>query len=284
MNIASALTKSAADLAAANISEPRREAASLLALSLDQTSAFLYAHPDYVLTGDEVARYAECVGRRATREPFQYITGRQEFFGLEFAVRPGVLIPRPETELLVESAIEILKPISSPQFCELGVGTGCISISILNGVKGATALGVDISPAALALTEENADAHGVASSLKLVESDLFAKVTGRFDMIVSNPPYIADADREDLQPEVRDFEPTPALFAGRDGLDIIRRIIASAPRFLLPNSYLLMEIGFGQSRAVKSLFGDSVWRSVELLPDLQGIPRVVVAPLKTAAA
>ncbi|MEJ7623559.1 MAG: peptide chain release factor N(5)-glutamine methyltransferase [Pyrinomonadaceae bacterium] len=279
MDIATALAKAAADLAAVKIAEPRKEAASLLAFSLDQSSVFLYAHPEYVLTRDEAAKFAGYVSRRANREPFQYITGKQEFFGLEFAVRPGILIPRPETEILVETAIHFLKPLALPRFCELGVGSGCISISILNAVKDAAALGVDISPAALVLTEENAAAHGAASSLQLVECDLFEKVTGRFDMIVSNPPYISEADRKDLQPEVKDFEPPGALFAGGDGLDIIRRIIADSPPFLLPNSYLLIEIGFGQAADVKDLFGDSVWQSVALLPDLQGIPRIVVAQL-----
>ena len=281
MTILDLLNKNAKRLSDAGVADPRREASSLLAFALDKPSAFLIAHPEYELTNDEADRFEGFVSRRENREPFQYITGRQEFYGLDFEVTPDVLIPRPETEILVEEAIhelsklKKLNKLSELKFCEIGVGSGCISVSILRNVPNATAIGIDISETALAVAGRNAECHGVADRLSLQIGDVFARVTDKFDMIVSNPPYIPDADLTDMQKEVRDFEPHKALFAGTDGLDIIRRIVAEAPNYLNPGGLLLIEIGFGQAENLKSLFDLSTWNEPEFLSDLQGIERIV---------
>jgi release factor glutamine methyltransferase len=264
------------------VAEPRREAASLLALALGKDRTFLIAHPEYELSENEKDAFEKLLARRAAGEPLQYIRGRQEFFGLDFVVGPDVLIPRPETELLVEAAVEILKTKENPRFCEIGVGSGCISVAILHEVKTASAVGADVSVKALETARFNAEKNSVAERLKLVESDVFENIEKeRFDLIVSNPPYVPAADFATLQREVRDFEPHIALTDGGDGLSIIEKIIGGAPGFLKPDSFLLMEIGFNQSNKVRGMFALDVWEAVEFLPDLQGIPRIARARLKS---
>ncbi len=277
MNISSALISASDQLRRGGIDQPRREAASLLAFCLKRDAAFLIAHPEYELTVEEAARFEDAVRRRASREPFQLIVGRQEFYGLDFEVESGVLIPRHETELLVERALEILKDTEKPSFFEAGVGTGCISISILHSIETAKAMAVDISQQALDLARRNAERHGVSERLCLLKSDLFAEAHGKFDIIVSNPPYIPLGDAAQLQAEVINFDPPEALFAGVDGLGVIRRIVAEAPQFLMPQGYLLIEIGQGQAASVKGTLGQDEWASVEIFADLQGIPRTLVA-------
>ena len=250
----------------------------MLAFALNKPSSFLIAHPEYELTGDEAARFGIYVTRRENREPFQYITGQQEFYGLEFAVTPDVLIPRPETEILVEEAIKELRKLNELKkfaFCEIGVGSGCISVSILHNIPSATAVAIDISQKALAVAKRNTERHGVADRLSLRIGDVFGGVTDKFDMIVSNPPYIPDADLTDMQKEVRDFEPHNALFAGSDGLDVVRRIIGEAPEHLNPGGLLLIEIGFGQSEILGDLVDPTIWSDLEFIPDLQGIGRIL---------
>ncbi len=276
-NISLAIASAAERLQVAGVAQPRREAASLLVFSIKKEASFLIAHPEYELTAEEALKYESAVERRARREPFQLIVGQQEFYGLDFEVQAGVLIPRPETELLVERAIEILRGLDEPIFLEVGMGTGCISISILNAVAAARATAVDISDRALDLAARNAKRHSVSDRLTLRRSDLFDTVEGKFGMIVSNPPYIPDTDSGHLQPEVIDYDPPEALFGGKDGLDIIRRIVWEAPHFLTPNGYLLMELGQGQASNVKEMLRPDQWTGVEFLADLQGIPRTVVA-------
>ena len=283
MNISSTLSSAAEVLKETGVADSRREASSLLTFALDKPSAFLVAHPEYELTADEVVRFDEFVRRRSSREPFQYITGQQEFYGLEFAVTPDVLIPRPETEILVEEAIKELQKLNELKklaFFEIGVGSGCISVSILHNVPAATAVAIDISEKALAVAKRNTERHGVADRLSLRIGDVFGGVTDKFDMIVSNPPYIPDADLTDMQKEVRDFEPHNALFAGSDGLDVVRRIIGEAPENLYPDGLLLMEIGFGQSEILRDLVDPTIWSKAEFLPDLQGIDRVLKIRLR----
>lgn len=263
------------------IIEPRREANSLLAFALQKDKTFLIAHPEYELTEEEEKRFRDFLQRRAVHEPFQYIRGSQEFYGLNFTLTPDVLIPRPETELIVEAAIEILKEKENPQFCEIGVGSGCISISILHEVKNASATGLDISELALEIAKINAENNGVSERLKLKISDVFKILQNEeFDLIVSNPPYVPSEGFAALQAEVREFEPKIALTDGKDGLSIIEKIICEAPNFLKPNCFLLMEIGFNQSNRVREMFDRSVWQAIEFLPDLQGIPRMVKARIK----
>ncbi len=279
MTIAEALSTATARLTENEVSEPRREAASLLSFVLQKNTAFLIAHPEYQLAPTENDAFENVVTRRSAREPYQYIVGRQEFYGLDFEVVPGVLIPRPETEILVEAAIKILADSENPNFLEIGVGTGCISVSILHHAKHARADAVDISDAALDLAARNAAKHEVAGRLTLSKGDLYHDITTNYDLIVSNPPYIPDTDLVGLQPEVGKFEPHTALFGGHDGLSVVRRIIAAAPEFLKPAGCLLIEIGFGQSASVKELFDPEIWGNVDFIPDFQGIPRIAKARL-----
>ncbi len=277
-NISEILKKAAEILLRSGIAEPRREANSLLAFALQKDRTFLITRNDYELSGDEEARFQAVLERRARREPLQYITGRQEFYGLDFVVSPDVLIPRPETEMIVENAVEILKTRENARFCEIGTGSGCISISILYHAKTASAIGLDVSGKALEITKKNAQNHKLLERLELKVSDVFSALTDeKFDLIVSNPPYIPRPDIEKLQPEVRDFEPLSALTDGAGGLSIIERIESGAPRFLKAEGFLLMEIGFGQAEEVKNLFETKIWERVEILPDLQGIARTVRA-------
>jgi release factor glutamine methyltransferase len=278
-DISSAIKSAAERLFSAGIPEARREAASLLRLSMGRDDTFLIAHPEYQLTDEELEKFESAVSRRAAREPFQLIAGRQEFYGFDFDVEAGVLIPRPETEILVEKAVEILNRLERPRILELGVGTGCIAVSILDTVPHAEVTGLDISDKALRLAARNAELHGVSARLSLLKSDLFEAVSTRFDMIVSNPPYVPLADASTLQPEVIHFDPLEALFAGDDGLDVIRRICAEAPQFISADGFLLMEFGYGQSQRVKELMVGGNWKEIQIIEDLQGIPRTLVARL-----
>lgn len=277
MDISAALTRAVDILRDGGVAEPRREAASLLAFVLGKDDVYLIAHPDHKLTSEETRQYADIIARRAAREPFQYIVGRQEFYGLEFRVTPDVLIPRPETEILVEAAINEIGELQQPTFCEIGVGSGCISVSILHHVPNARALGVDVSPAALQIARLNAELNGVIDRLKLRTGDVFDGISGHFDLIVTNPPYVPDTQIEHLQEEVRQFEPHTALSGGVSGLDIIQTVASEAQHFLLPGGVLLMEIGFDQSSEVSRLLSAETWSGVSFLDDLQGIPRIVFA-------
>lgn len=280
MKISEAIANAAAVLQDASISEPRREASSLLAFVIQQDAAFLVAHSEDPLAAPYKMMFDACVRRRAKHEPFQYITGRQEFYGLQFAIIPGVLIPRPETEILVENAIKLLADVPTPHFCEIGTGSGCISVSILHEVETATAVAVDISAEALAVARQNAESNNVAERLTLHSSDVFENVSGPFDMIVSNPPYIPASHIAGLQQEVRDHEPHLALSGGDDGLDIIRRIVAEAPEHLSPSGHILLEVGFDQAEPVSGLFDPNLWNPPSTVNDLQQIPRIIIAKLR----
>lgn len=278
VNVSEILKSAAEILQNSEIDEPRREAKSLLAFALKKDKTFLIAYPEYQLNSDEEQRFSEFLGRRAKREPFQYITGRQEFYGLDFIVSPDVLIPRPETEIIVENAIEILKKINKPRFCEIGVGSGCISVSILNDIKTATATGLDVSEKALQIAEKNAVKHWVMNRLELKISDVFSNLSDeKFDLIVSNPPYIPETDLENLQSEVRDFEPHTALFADKDGLEMVEKLIEQSPEYLSQDGSLLIEIGIGQSEKVRKMISANVWKTAAFIKDLQGISRTLKA-------
>ncbi len=276
MNISQNLKNATAILRESGVVEPRREAVSLLSFALDKNQTYLIAHDDYELSDEEETRFVNFIKRRASREPFQYITGRQNFYGLDFIVSPAVLIPRPETELLVETALEILK--QNAKFCEVGVGSGCISVTILHELKTTNAVALDISEKAIAVARLNAEKHKVAERLELRKSDVCEQLNGeKFDLIVSNPPYISAEEMKTLQTEVRDYEPAAALTDGANGLSIIEKIITDAPQFLTKNGFLLLEIGYLQSVEVKEMFAETLWRDVESFPDFQGIERVIKA-------
>ena len=280
-SIAESLDRAERILTSSGIDQPRREAISLAVAAVKRDKAFVYAHPEYNLAPDESAAFDSFLARRSMREPLQYIVGVQEFYGLDFDVTRDVLIPRPETELLVERALEIIKRDPTSSFCEVGIGSGCIAVSILHQAEAARATGLDVSADAIRVAERNAMRHGVTDRLTVLQSDVFdALGDDRFDLIVSNPPYIRRDQMASLEPEVRDFEPRSALTDEQDGLSIIRRIIAAAPDRLAPHGYLLLEIGFDQSEAVAQLFDPSLWQTHVYVPDLQGIRRVISVRLK----
>lgn len=283
-SIAQLIVEAAQVLRRAGVAEARREAGSLLAHTIARNRTFLITHADELLAADEVNRFRELVRRRAAGEPLQYITGRQEFFGLDFEVTPDVLIPRPETELLIETALGLLREADqSPLICDVGTGSGCIAITLLHEQAQARSVALDISRPALEVAARNAARHNVRERLSLIASDCFEALDAsraRFPLIVSNPPYVTARAFEGLQREVREHEPRTALTGGADGLLIIRRIIEDAPRFLHPGGHLLLEIGFDQHEAVARLLDHRVWQLLDIHKDLQGIPRIVAARKK----
>lgn len=278
VTIAEALKLASEALSDAGVPEARKEARSLLAYVLEVDWAVLITTPEKPLTEVSLNRFQELVARRTTGEPAQYITGTQDFFGRRFEVNPDVLIPRPETEGLIETALPLIPAIAPSWICDIGTGSGCIAITILCENRFAHAVGVDISAAALEVAERNARAHKVGNRMSFMQSDCFDSLNHdiTFDLIVSNPPYVAAKILHGLQREVRDHEPRVALTPGEDGLAIIRRLIDEAPSFLKPDGHLVIEIGFDQSEAIPGLLKPEVWQLRDIVPDLQQIPRIVV--------
>jgi release factor glutamine methyltransferase len=278
VNIADALGQTASLLDDSDVANARMDAAMLVSFATGYDKSFQIAHPEVELTNSQVQLLNETARRRAAREPLQYILGHQEFYGIDFEVTPDVLIPRPETEVLVGQAIDILKNIENPRFCDIGTGSGCIAISILHNISHSFAVGVDISASAITVAERNALRIGVKDRLDLMLSDVFDSVDKeKFDVIVSNPPYIPKTDLPTLESEVREYEPIVALTSGFDGLETICKLIDQAPDHLKSSGTILIEIGFDQSEKVFGKFNTSVWSDVQFLSDLQGIPRVAVA-------
>ena len=303
--IADALREAATSLRVAGVADARREAGSLLAHATGRDRTFLITHADEELTANQLSVFRECVARRAAGEPLQYVTGRQWFYGLEFEVTHDVLIPRPETELLVETALELLKDTPSPRVCDVGTGSGCVAVALLHERSDARAHALDISPAALRVAERNAARHGVRERMTTLFSDCFSALEGvegkpgegerkpvdgengevvdkskaRFDLIASNPPYVAEHELEGLQREVREHEPRAALTPGGDGLSVVSRLVSESPRYLKPRGQLLVEIGFGQHEAVRAFVDTRIWTLLGIREDLQGIPRTVALQL-----
>lgn len=258
--IAILLKKAEEVLSRSDIPDAGRQAVSLMQFAIGRDRAFLIAHPEYELNGREEEFFHAYVLRRSDREPLQYIVGKQEFYGLDFVVNPDVLIPRPETEGLVEHAIQLAGQTERISILEIGVGSGCILVSILKHCPNASGLGVDISDRAIAVAGQNASIHEVGGRLRLGWSDVFSEVGHeRFDLIVSNPPYVPRTDLDGLQPEVRDHEPFTALTDGGTGLKIIERILVGAPEYLNSGGNLLIEIGFGQSEKVREMTKTGPW-------------------------
>lgn len=279
--IAEAINEAAQTLRNGGVSESRREAGSLLSFVLGKDRTFLISRAEEQVDEYSLAKFRECAERRANGEPLQYILGFQDFFGRQFRVTPEVLIPRPETELLVEAAIELAG--SDPFICDVGTGSGCIAVTLLCEISGSRAVAVDISSAALEVAKLNANSLSVTDRIVFAVSDCFDSLSPgeyQFDLIVSNPPYVAGKMLAGLQREVRDHEPLMALSPGPDGLIIIHRLLVEAPPFLKVGGHMLMEIGFDQGEAVTKLVDHSVWDLLEIRPDLQGIPRLVVLEKK----
>jgi release factor glutamine methyltransferase len=263
------------------IDSPRLDAELLLAAALEKNRLYLYTHYDQPLNEDERSRYRALVQRRAKREPVAYILGFREFYGLELAVTRDVLVPRPETEHLVDAVREWLDahPTEAPRVLDVGTGSGAIAIAVAVQTPAAAVTAVDISPLALAVARGNAERHGVSGRIDFREGDLLAPVAGEppFQVIAANLPYVPAKERPSLMPEVREHEPAVALFGGEDGLDLVRRLLAAAPTQLVPGGLVALEIGAGQWPAVKALLVETGWSTVRAVADLAGHPRVALA-------
>jgi release factor glutamine methyltransferase len=256
----------------------RRDTETLLLHLVGKNRAWLMAHLDEDFAGCTAIRFASLLDRRLRGEPIQYIVGETEFFGLPFKVTPDVLIPRPETEHLVEKAIELARLRDAPRIVDLCTGSGAIAVALARALPTADITATDLSHPALTIARENAQRNSVESRIRFLEGDLFEPVAGeRFDLVVANPPYVATIERESMSVEVRDHEPGLALFAGVDGLDIYRRLISDVPEVLVPGGFIVLEIGYGQASAVEALLASAGFTRIEFVPDLQGIPRVACA-------
>lgn len=273
-------------IAEASTQVSRRDAETLLGHVLGRERAWLIAHMEDELALEQRAALEGLAARRASGEPLQHLTGTQEFFGLSFKVTRDVLIPRPETEHLVEAVLDWahresdVRPESGShlQIADVGTGSGAISVALASVLEGASITAIDISPAALAVARFNAEQHGVDSRIRFVQGDLlglFASAPASLDVVASNPPYVALADRDTLAPEVRDYEPELALYAGANGLGIYTRLIPQAHAALRPGGLLALEIGYGQREALAGMLAG--WPQVEFIDDYAGIPRVVLA-------
>ena len=272
VSIAEALRRGVAALQEARVAEPRLTAGVLLGYVLGCDQVFLYAHSDQKLTAAQWTRFADGLETRLTGTPTQYITGIQEFYGLPFRVTPDVLIPRPETELLVEQTLA--KASAGDWILDVGTGSGAIAIAVRKRLPEAKVFACDLSAAALFVAREND--RNLGTALSFVRSDLAdAFRPGTFDLVVCNPPYVALTDRSALQREVRDHEPHVALFGGEDGLDAYRRLSATVCDVLRPGGWLLMEVGYNTSAAIKPLFPSGPWESACLYRDLAGWERVM---------
>jgi release factor glutamine methyltransferase len=276
--IREALKQATEALHNAGLEQAHLDATALLSHLLGVDRTFLIAHPEHELSDDQLVALQRLAARRRSREPLQYIVGFQEFFKLRFEVSPGVLIPRPETELIVEAALEVAAQQSSVSILDVGTGSGCLVVSLLHEQRQARAMATDISESALKLAARNSQRHQVRGRLTLVQADGLSALAreARFSIIVSNPPYVPAGDFETLPPEVRDHEPVTALVSGADGLDHIRALLRDAPPIVQKSGYLIFEIGFGQQAAVEKAIDRAEWRLVEIRKDLQGIPRTVV--------
>lgn len=266
--------------------------------------AWIYSHPEAPIAADDLQRYFALIARRAAGEPTQYLTGTQEFWGLEFEVNPCVLIPRPETEHVVEVALERLRSGGADlgskmthgklRVADVGTGSGCIAIALAKELPNAEIVATDISAAALEVARRNALRHAVAGRIQFVATDLLesflreprftshqSRVTSPdsrlFDLIVSNPPYVARDESEALAREVREHEPHAALFGGPEGTEIYARLVEEALKLLIPGGVLVLELGYDSAPRVSPLFDNNDWTRVEVANDLARIPRVIAA-------
>lgn len=250
----------------------------ILSSALDLDRARLYLG-DYKIDERQAALIADIMRQRREGKPLQYILGEAEFFGLNFEVNGAVLIPRPETEILVEAAIDISRGNSLFNILDIGTGCGCIAVGMAKSLQRVSIDATDISAAALTVARKNAASHGVSGRIRFINADIFP-VEGLYDMIVSNPPYIAVSDMPGLAPEVKE-EPPAALNGGSDGLDFYRRIASGTGRYLKEKGFLIIEIGYGQSGDVKNILRNTrLFDKIQVIKDYSGIERVVVAGRK----
>ncbi|MBI2679069.1 MAG: peptide chain release factor N(5)-glutamine methyltransferase [Candidatus Koribacter versatilis] len=276
MRLDAALRRALRTLEQNDVGSARMNAETLLMFVLGCDRAYLYAHPERKLTGDEENRYNATITERATGKPAQYITGHQEFWGLDFIVSPAVLIPRPETEHVIETVLELARAQSFARIADVGTGSGCIAVALAKEFPVANISAVDISPAALEIARANAARHQVEKQIAFGESDLLAALPKElFDLVVSNPPYVGESEADKVQKQVREFEPKVAVFSGIEGMDIYRRLIPQARAALTPGGWLVMEMGYSVEQSVRGLLAG--WENIRVTYDLQGIPRVIAA-------
>lgn len=280
LTIEEALRRASFSLRAADIDSPRREAEALLCASLRRPLSYLYAHPDDMLSKEESDLFMSWAERRAAGEPFAYLCGEREFMGLIFYTAPGALIPRPETEILVEAVADSLKTACRPHILEVGTGSGAIAVSLAVLLPDARVTACDISPAALAVAARNTARHRVGDRVRLLSGDLYAPVEGEktfFTAVVSNPPYVSSLEMPGLPATVRGFEPALALDGGYDGLDYYRRLTAEIGSLTHRPDLLAFEVGKGQAATVAGLCVAAGYENTCRIHDLAGIERVVTA-------
>ena len=281
MILREALKQGGGELRAANVPSPVLAAELLLMHVVGASRAWLYAHADDPLDAGAAERYGELIRRRSAGTPTQYLTGHQEFWGLEFEVTPDVLIPRPETEHVMEVAIGRLGKERSREplrVADVGTGSGCLAVALARELPAARIFATDVSPRALAVARRNAARHGVAERIAFVESDLLAAFLPRsLDLVVSNPPYIGRKEAASLPREVREHEPAEALFGGEEGMEAYPTLIAEAAERLIASGVLVVELGYEVSERVEALLDTADWRDIAITNDLAGIPRVLSA-------
>ncbi|MGA2962548.1 MAG: peptide chain release factor N(5)-glutamine methyltransferase [Candidatus Korobacteraceae bacterium] len=283
MQLRQALTDAVRRLEDESVGSPRVNGEMLLMFTLDCDRAYLYAHSERELTVDEQSRYECAIEQRASGYPAQYITGHQEFWGLDLIVTPAVLIPRPETEHVVETTLDLVRagagcrPGRGPKLIDVGTGSGAIALALATELPAAEIYGVDLSREALDIAKANAARLQLGDRVRFLMSDVLESVPrdGSFDFVLSNPPYVGFHEADKVQDVVKKFEPKMAVFAGEHGLDVIRRLIPQAGEALHAGGYLVFEIGYTMASMTAELL--SGWRDVHAVPDLSGIPRVMVA-------
>jgi release factor glutamine methyltransferase len=270
-----ALHSAISALTSAHVGSPRLNSETLLMFTLSCDRAYLFAHPERQLTPQEKINYQEAIAQRAMGIPTQYITGHQEFWGMDLIVSPAVLIPRPETEHVVEAVLS-LSPGAGLRIIDVGTGSGCIALALAKELPQIEIHAADTSPAALEVARANAARHGLESRIQFHQTDLLQGFEpNAFDLVVSNPPYVGESEEDEVQLEVRKHEPRNAVFAGPTGVEVIERLIPQARVALKPGGFLIMEMSGTIAEAVKRLLKG--WTEVRVINDLQGIPRVAVA-------
>jgi len=278
MNAARLLERGAWELERVGVADSRIQAELLLRHALGCSRESLLARLHQPVPAEASGHFFQLVERRRGRVPVQYVVGTQEFYGLSFRVTPAVLIPRPESEGLVEEAVRELSDAHAPRIIDVGCGSGCIGIAIAHTLAEAELVAIDQSPAALAIARENALRHGVVSRIEFLEGDLLAPLQTRdVDAIVSNPPYVPDDELDALEPEVSEHEPRQALSGGKDGVSVIERLLPEAGKALRHGGFFFMEIGHDQDERVKELVKKAGLEHLRTVSDLAGIPRIVGA-------
>jgi release factor glutamine methyltransferase len=276
------LVSATSRLTDAQVPSPRLNAERLLRYTLNCNRAYFFAHPERELTDEEQSRYDAALAERARGVPAQYITGHQEFWGMDLVVNPAVLIPRPETEHVIEAVLDRMKPevggreLESPRIVDVGTGSGAIALALARELPHAEIRATDISSAALEVARANAVRHQLANRIAFHEGDLLAGFAdSTLDLVVSNPPYVGESEEDQVQLEVRKFEPRRAVFAGPTGIEAIERLILQARAALKTGGWLVMEVSGTISEKVRNLLQD--WNDVGIRQDLQSIPRVAQA-------